>query len=74
MDNLVSGKTISLKLGGLDGNAFALLGAFSHQARREGWSKEEIDTIRNAAMSGNYDNLVCVLMTHCEETESEDEE
>jgi hypothetical protein len=36
-------KQITLELAGLDGNAFSLMGAFQRQARREGWSKEEIN-------------------------------
>lgn len=40
MENLV-GKTVNLELVGTDGNAFAVLGAFRKQARREGWTKEE---------------------------------
>lgn len=61
-------KKISLKLVGQDGNAFALMGAFSKQARKEGWNKEEIDSVLNKAMSGDYNNLLCVLGEHCEDS------
>jgi hypothetical protein len=58
-------KKIKLKLVGLDGNAFALMGAFQQQARREGWTKEEIDAVLKDATSGDYNHLLCVLSNHC---------
>lgn len=61
-------KKIDLQLVGLDGNAFALLGAFGRQARLEGWTKEEIVAVMNEAMTGNYDHLVVTLYNHCEPT------
>lgn len=47
------------------GNAFALMGAFSGQAKKEGWTKAEIDAVMTAAMSGDYDNLRSTLKAHC---------
>ncbi len=38
-------KKISLNLIGLDGNAFNLMGSFSRQARKEGWSEDEISYV-----------------------------
>lgn len=58
-------KTINLELEGLDGNAFSLMGAFSKQARKEGWTPEEIKTVLDEAQSGDYNNLVSTLMNHC---------
>lgn len=49
-----------------DGNAFALLGAFRKQAKREGWTTEEIDAVMTEANSGDYDHLLQTLMDHCE--------
>lgn len=66
-------KKVNLNLVGLDGNAFALLGAFSAQARKEGWSQAEIAEVRKKCMSGDYNNLLCVLMDHCESNDEEDE-
>ena len=60
-------KKVSLTLVGLDGNAFALLGAFQRQARKEGWTPEEIRTVRDEAMQGDYNHLVRTLVKHCEE-------
>ena len=47
-------KKVRLKLVGLDGNAFFLMGAFARQARREGWTKAEIDAVLNEAKSSDY--------------------
>ncbi len=60
-------KKITLSLEGLDGNAFYLMGAFQKQARREGWSQEEINEVLTECKSGDYDHLLCTLMEHCEE-------
>ena len=62
-------KKIKLELVGLDRNAFILMGAFSRQARREGWTKEEIEGVLKECRSGDYDNLLCTLMDHCESEE-----
>ena len=63
-------KTVNLELVGLNGNAYCLLGAFQGQARREGWTKEEINTVISEAQSGDYDNLLRVLARHCEVQDS----
>lgn len=59
-------KKVKLNLGGLDGNAYALMGAFQRQARQEGWTKEEIDEVITDCKSGNYDHLLGVLIEHTE--------
>jgi hypothetical protein len=60
-------KTVKLRLIGVDANAFSLMGAFQCQARKEGWSKKEIDTVINEATSGDYDHLLRTLSAHCRE-------
>jgi hypothetical protein len=65
-------KTVTLDLIGLDGNAFSLMGAFQKQARREGWSKEEIDSVITECTSGDYDHLLATLLDHCEPTDDFD--
>lgn len=57
-------KLVELELVGLDGNAFSLMGAFSKAARRQGTPKEEIDLVLEECMSGDYDNLLRVLMSN----------
>lgn len=65
-------KTVSLELVGLDGNAWSLMGAFSSQARREGWTREEIEAVLDEAKSGDYNHLLTTLMKHCAEPDLED--
>jgi len=64
MKNLVN-KKVELDLTEINGNTFALMGAFKQQARREGWTSEEIDLVISAAMQGDYNHLVVVLDLHC---------
>jgi hypothetical protein len=58
-------KKVKLKLVGLDGNAFSVMGAFNRQARKEGWPTEEIDTVLKEAMSGDYNHLLATIAKHC---------
>ena len=57
-------KKIKLNLEGRDGNAFSLMGAFSRQAKREGWNQEEIGEVLKKAQSGDYNNLLQTLIAH----------
>lgn len=66
-------KKVNLQLVGLDGNTFSLMGAFQAQARKEGWTKEEIKIVIDDAMSGDYNHLLATLSDHCESTDEEDE-
>ncbi len=54
-------KKIHLNLGALDGNAFVLMGAFSRQAKRERWTKEEIKAVLDECMSRDYSHLLSTL-------------
>ena len=62
----VINKSVNLSLEGLNGNAFALMGAFQKQARKEGWTQEEIKAVLDEAKISDYDYLVFVLSNHCE--------
>ena len=66
-------KKVNLTLVGLDGNAFNLMGAFTKQAKRELWTKEEIDAVLKECMIGDYDHLLVTLMEHCDEEDRDDE-
>lgn len=66
-------KKITLKLVGIDGNAFAVLGAFKNQAKKEAWTKEEIDVVIKEAMSGDYNHLLATIMDNCQNITREDE-
>jgi len=56
----------TLKLIGEDGNAFSILGKACREARRAGWSSEKIEKFQKDATSGNYDNLLRVVMEYFE--------
>jgi hypothetical protein len=58
-------KKVKLKMVGLDGNAFAVMAAFERQARKEGWTQEEINAVLDKAMAGDYSNLISTIAEHC---------
>ena len=58
----VPNKKVKLKLVGLDGNAFALMGAFQRQARKEKWTLDEIKMVLDECLSGDYVHLLATLM------------
>ena len=60
-------KRVKLRLEGLDGNAFYLLGAFYRAALDQGWSKEEALFVVNEAKRADYDHLLRTLIEHCED-------
>ena len=64
-------KKVHLNLVGLNGNAFALMGAFQRQALKEGWTKEEIHGVLKEAQSDDYNHLLAILESHCEPSEEE---
>ena len=59
-------KTVNLNLIGVNGNAFMIMGVFRKQARKEGWSQDEIDTVLTEAKSGDYNYLLATIENHCE--------
>lgn len=73
MTTTLPNKTVNLKLVGLNGNAFFLMGAFQRQARREGWSKDEIDAVLNECSSGDYDHLLATLIKFCDSKDSDED-
>lgn len=62
---MIVNKKVKFRLVGLDGNAFALMGAFSSQAKREKWTKDEIHNVLHVAMKGDYDHLLAIISEHC---------
>ena len=67
MKNLFNpSKRVRMNLVGLDGDAFALMGAFQKNARRQGWEREEIEKVLDECTSGDYNHLLSVLMAHTE--------
>ena len=63
--NSIVPKKVKLKLVGLDGNVFVLIGAFMRQADREGWTDAEINAVVEECQSGTYSHAVATLMAHC---------
>lgn len=68
----VINKTINLDLVGINGNAYAIMGAFQRQARREGWTQEEINTVLDEAKSSDYNHLLATISNHCEPLNEDD--
>jgi hypothetical protein len=53
---------ITVRLTGINGNAFAILGACRKAAERARLPQEEIDTFYTEATSGDYDHLIQTCM------------
>lgn len=64
-------KTVDLDLEGVNGNAFAIMGVFQRQARREGWTSQEIQLVLTEAKSSDYDHLLATILLHCEPNDEE---
>ena len=60
----LTGKTVQLDLIGLDGNAFAVLGAWRRAAQKQGWTLAEITLVIDEATKGDYDHLLQVIVVH----------
>lgn len=54
-------KKIKMSLVGVNGNAFAIMGAFQANAKRQGWTDDEIGAVLKKAKSGDYNNLIAVI-------------
>lgn len=54
-------KKLNLNLVGQDGNAYSLLAYFRRQAKRAGWTREDIDKTTKEATAGDYSHLLSVL-------------
>lgn len=65
-------KTVNLNLVSVDGNAFMIMGVFRRQAKKEGWSSEEIELVMDEAKSGNYVHLLATIENHCEPKDDEE--
>lgn len=67
-------KKVTLKLVGLDGNAYNLLGAFKKNALKQGWTPQEIEKIITVATSSDYNHLLTTLIDNCEDIQGFDED
>ena len=57
-------KKVRMKLEGLDGNAFALMGEFQRNGREQGIPQTQLNDAMEKMQDGDYDNLLRVLMDH----------
>ena len=62
-------KTVTLSLAGVNGNVYAIMGAFRKQARKENWTEQEIELVISEAQNGNYIHLLGTIQNHCNEEE-----
>jgi len=53
---------ITVRLVGVDGNAFAILGTCRQSARQAGLSQKEISAFVEEATTGDYDHLLATCM------------
>ena len=51
---------------GVDGNPFVVMGYVIRIMLKEGFTREECDAYTTAAMSGDYNNLLCVSIDYVE--------
>lgn len=58
-------KKLKLKLVGVNNNAYSIMDAFESQARKEGWSEEEISAVIQECRSSNYDHLLRTVAKLC---------
>ena len=56
------GRKRKYTLVGIDGNAFSVMGYVRRCMRECGCTAEEMKAYSNEAMSGDYNNLLCVSM------------
>lgn len=57
-------RTVPYTLVGQNSNAYHLLGGWADAAKKNGWKKEDIDKVIEEATSGDYEDLLRVLVAH----------
>lgn len=63
-------KKVNLDIAELEGeNAFFIIGVFCRQAKKGGWSEEEIDLVKEEATSQNYGYMIDIIGRYCESLE-----
>ena len=58
MKNELNESKFDFQMSGEDGNAYAIMGRFQRQARRNDWSEANIKLVLDEARSGDYNNLL----------------
>ena len=67
-------KKVDLNLVGLNGNAFALMGAFRSAAKKQGWEKDEIDYVLWKCTQSDYDHLLQTLIEYTEPFDEDEDD
>ena len=49
---------------GVNGNAYSVMGYTARAMKEQGFERAEIKGMQKKAMSGDYDNLLCVCMEY----------
>ena len=49
-----------------------IMGVFRRQAKKEGWSQEDIDMVMIEAKSRDYVHLLATIENHCEPKDEEE--
>lgn len=55
---------VELDLVGIDGNAFAVMGAWRRAAKKQGRASDEITKVIADAMSADYNHLLAIIAHH----------
>jgi hypothetical protein len=56
--------SVHLNLNGSDGNALVIVGTVLDCLRKAGYSKNELDELRNDMISGDYEHLCNIARKH----------
>jgi hypothetical protein len=63
---------VKMQLVGMDGNAISILGSFSREARKQGWTQPEIKKVLDEATSKDYDHLLTTIVSNVDMGEEDD--
>ena len=58
---------VQMQLIGADGNAFSILGRFKREAKKQGWDADSISRVIDEATSGDYNNLLSVIVQYVDD-------
>lgn len=68
-------KKVKMQLVELDGNAYSIImGAFERNARRQGWTPEEIKVVIDDAKSSDYNHLLATIWDNVDDEVEDDDE
>jgi len=74
LDELEELGQAELQLVGLDGNAFSIIGAVKRAMRNAGFSSKAQKEMSEAAMSGDYNNVLQTAMMWTESPEDDEDD